>query len=74
VEYRKKRQTLDPYREGAQAALDGVEFWENPYNSERGVRDFCLGWFFGWCEGKSNAPKPKKRATKSTSKSEAAEQ
>jgi hypothetical protein len=42
----------EEHSEGFSAALEGLEFYENPY---RGICDDparFMSWFAGWCQGK----------------------
>lgn len=42
------------FEEGQEAALNGSEFYENPYSHPtNGKREAFKHWFAGWCYGKS---------------------
>jgi hypothetical protein len=42
----------DAYEQGKKAALEGVNFYDNPYVFSRlDKADLFRVWFGGWCEG-----------------------
>lgn len=45
---------MRPYDQGRQAAIDGKDFWENPYTYLSSKVSDGHAWFAGWCYGKKS--------------------